>query len=223
MIWWIDTHYALHPHDYFVTTNYLFILERGKGWEKKRERNINVWLPLVCPLLGTWHATQAYALNGNPTLWFTGWQGTQSTEPHQPQPISTSLYTRGDFQTLEFTYKNSVFILTCLNFSHLQSTLHLMQYTYWDIFCTAQNSFWTCWFWCLLVFVLFFVSTPPHQQSILKTFFHQRNKQKIHSGWDKVSSEGSAMGSCHFGAKLLNIQGRCACKSPIMKQESALK
>ena len=28
-----------------------------------------------------------------------------------------------------------------LNFSHLQSTLHLMQYTYWDAFSTALNSF----------------------------------------------------------------------------------
>ena len=27
-------------------------LERGEGKEKKRERNINVRLPLVCPLLG---------------------------------------------------------------------------------------------------------------------------------------------------------------------------
>ena len=41
---------------------YLF-LER----EKDRERNINVWLPLVCPLLGTWPATQACALTGNGT------------------------------------------------------------------------------------------------------------------------------------------------------------
>ena len=30
--------------------------------------------------------------------------------------------------------KNCVFILTCLNFSHLQSALHLMQYTYQDAF-----------------------------------------------------------------------------------------
>ena len=37
--------------------------------------------------------------------------------------------------------KNCVFILTCLNFSHLQSALHLMQYIYQDIFSTAQNSF----------------------------------------------------------------------------------
>ena len=27
---------------------------RGEGREKERERNINVWLPLVRPLLGTW-------------------------------------------------------------------------------------------------------------------------------------------------------------------------
>ena len=35
--------------------------------EKERERNINVWLPLTCPLLGTWPAAQACALTGNRT------------------------------------------------------------------------------------------------------------------------------------------------------------
>ena len=40
-----------------------------------------------------------------------------------------------------FFYKNCVFILICSNFSHLQSALHLMQYTHRDIFSTAQNSF----------------------------------------------------------------------------------
>ena len=44
---------------------YLF-LERGEGREKERERNINVWLPLACPVLGTWPATHACALTGNP-------------------------------------------------------------------------------------------------------------------------------------------------------------
>ena len=39
----------------------------GRKGEKKRERNINVWLPLACPLLGTWPATQACALAGNRT------------------------------------------------------------------------------------------------------------------------------------------------------------
>ena len=45
---------------------HLFIL-RGEEREKDRERNINVWLPLVHPLLGTWPTTQAHALTGNRT------------------------------------------------------------------------------------------------------------------------------------------------------------
>ena len=40
---------------------YLF-LERGDRREKE-ERNINVWLPLTHPLLGTWPSTQACALD----------------------------------------------------------------------------------------------------------------------------------------------------------------
>ena len=39
----------------------LFLERKGKG----RERNITVWLPLTCPLLGTWPATQACVLTGN--------------------------------------------------------------------------------------------------------------------------------------------------------------
>ena len=38
----------------------------GEG-RKKEERNINVWLPFVRPLLGTCLATQACALIGNGT------------------------------------------------------------------------------------------------------------------------------------------------------------
>ena len=34
---------------------------------RKRERNINVWLPLMRPLLGTWHTPQSCALTGNRT------------------------------------------------------------------------------------------------------------------------------------------------------------
>ena len=50
---------------YFLKRFYLFIfiLERGREGERERERNINVWLPLACPLLGTWPATQACALD----------------------------------------------------------------------------------------------------------------------------------------------------------------
>ena len=50
--------------------DYLFSsLERGEGREKERERNINVWLPLAYPPLGTWPTTQAGAGNqaGNQT------------------------------------------------------------------------------------------------------------------------------------------------------------
>ena len=49
---------------FFKDFIYLY-LERGR--EEERERNINVWFPLVHPLLGTWPATQACALTGNPT------------------------------------------------------------------------------------------------------------------------------------------------------------
>ena len=43
------------------------LLEREKGREKERERNIDVWLPLTGLQLGTQPATQACALTGNQT------------------------------------------------------------------------------------------------------------------------------------------------------------
>ena len=49
---WIEQIYFFPK--YFI---YYFFLERGVGNEKKRERNINVWLPLLRPLLGTWPTT----------------------------------------------------------------------------------------------------------------------------------------------------------------------
>ena len=62
----IHTRPSTLPHHHLLLLNfffrfYLFILERGEGKEKKRERNINVWLPL------TWPTTQACVLTGNPT------------------------------------------------------------------------------------------------------------------------------------------------------------
>ena len=64
---------------------YLF-LERGESREEEREKIINVWLSLACPLLGTWPATQACALTGNQTgnLLVLRPVSPQSTEPHQP-------------------------------------------------------------------------------------------------------------------------------------------
>ena len=42
--------------------------------EKEREKNINVWLPLVCPQLGTWPAISYVPQLGIElaTLWFAG-------------------------------------------------------------------------------------------------------------------------------------------------------
>ena len=54
-------------HDnFFLKRFYLFIF-RERGREGDRQGNINVWLPLVHLLLGTWPTTQACALIGNGT------------------------------------------------------------------------------------------------------------------------------------------------------------
>ena len=52
---------------------YLF-LDRGEGMEKERERNINVWLPVMYPLLGTWLQPRYVPWLGiePATLWFAG-------------------------------------------------------------------------------------------------------------------------------------------------------
>ena len=50
----------------FLDFIYLF-LERGEGRVKEKMENINVWLPLACPQLGTLPTTQACALTGNQT------------------------------------------------------------------------------------------------------------------------------------------------------------
>ena len=53
---------------FFFFKDFIYsFLERGEGKDKERERNINVWLPLTCPPLGTWPVTQACALTGKGT------------------------------------------------------------------------------------------------------------------------------------------------------------
>ena len=56
----------INKYNLFNFLKILFIF-REEGREKEREGNINVWLPLLCPLLGTWPTTQACALTGNRT------------------------------------------------------------------------------------------------------------------------------------------------------------
>ena len=58
---------VIFPKVYSFFKRFYLFLDRGEGREKERERNINVWLPLVHPQLGTWPKTQAYALTGNRT------------------------------------------------------------------------------------------------------------------------------------------------------------
>ena len=53
-----------------------------------------------------------------------------------------NLYLLGETpKTWNLFIKNCVFILTYLNFSHLQTTLHLMKYTYLDFFPLLKTVF----------------------------------------------------------------------------------
>ena len=69
--------------EYFLRF-YLFIF-RERGRKGERERNINVWLPLKHPLLGTWPATWASALTGN-QIRDPSQASIQSTKPYQTGP-----------------------------------------------------------------------------------------------------------------------------------------
>ena len=102
----------------------------------------------------------------------------------------------------EFIYKNCVFILTF----KLQSpskyspvdAIHL-----WDFFPLRKTSFWTCWFWCLLV-VLPFLFHLFHIGKMFpfEDFFHPRKQKKSRLGQDRVNRERGARGSCCFGSKI---------------------
>ena len=126
---------------------------------------------------------------------------------------------RGDPKTPEFIYKKCVFTLRCLNFSHRQSTLHLMQSTYWDVFSTDQNSFWTHQFWWLLVLLSLFVLPLPQQQNIflLGLIFHPGKKKIVTQGKKRWIGRVGQGGYDVFALKLLNTSrcGRCGCKPPI--------
>ena len=80
--------YFCNGYLFFLKVLFILLLERREGRERERERNIYVrnidWLPLTCPQLGTWPATQARALSGNWTGDVLVLTGVQSTDPHQP-------------------------------------------------------------------------------------------------------------------------------------------
>ena len=74
----------------FKVFNYL---ERGEGREKERGRNINVWLPLTYPQLGTWPTTQACTLTGNRTHDLLVYRTMPSPLSHTSQGCSTAFAT----------------------------------------------------------------------------------------------------------------------------------
>ena len=130
-------------------------------------------------------------------------------------------YEGGPPKNQDLFTENCVSVLTCLNFSHLQSPLHLMQCTYWDVFSTAQNSVWTHQFWCLLVLLQSFVLPLLHRQNVSIWGLFSSGETKIDS-WGKIRWLGRMGHGGHavFGQKLPNTQrgvGRCTYRSPIMK------
>ena len=56
---WVFNIVSSYGYSFFKDFIYLFFRQRG------RERNINVWLPLAHPLLGTWLTTKTCTLIGN--------------------------------------------------------------------------------------------------------------------------------------------------------------
>ena len=121
---------------------------------------------------------------------------------------------RGDPPQWNLVIKNCVFIFTCLNFSHLQSTLHLSQYTNGDCLSTSQNSFWTHHFCCLLVLLPFFYFNSSYPQNV-SLWVH-----KVARGGIRWIGRVGLGGHAVFGKKLLNTEcgvGRRDHKSPIMK------
>ena len=88
-------------------------------------------------------------------------------------------------------------------------------------FYTAQNSFWTARYWCLLV-LLFSVSPLPQWQNIsLEDVYHLGKQKKIVTqGEIRWIGRMGHRGHAGFSEKLLNTHrgvGRYACKSSIMK------
>ena len=71
-----STHLSPYSRSFFLFLRFYLFLERGEG----RERNINVWLPLTYPLLGTWPTTRHVPWLGINRWHFGSQASTQSTE-----------------------------------------------------------------------------------------------------------------------------------------------
>ena len=143
--------------------------------------------------------------------------------------IYICIYKGGHKKTLEFIYKklcaySYMFKLQSPSMYSPFDATHL-----WDVFSTAQNSFWTHQFWCLLVLLTFFVSPLPLGKTFpFKDFFHLgKHKKDKKVTWVKIQWIGRVGhgGRAIFGQKLLNTQhgvGRWARKSPLQNWENTL-
>ena len=109
----------------------------------------------------------------------------------------------------EFIYKNCVFILTCLNFSHLQIL---------SIWCSAP---------VLKRFLNLLILMPFSASAIF--LFHLSTSAKCfplrtYFNWEWIGRVGHE-GSCYFWSKTAEHSawcGRCAHKSPIVKWANTL-
>ena len=98
--------------------------------EKEREKNINVWLSLAHPLLGTWPTTQASALTGNQTS--DPLVGRLALNPLSHTSQDTRFFLIGNnFPSKFLSYNSSVFwnFMICLNENLFSSIVLSTQWT----------------------------------------------------------------------------------------------
>ena len=139
----------------------------GTDWDRKPSRVLGMFQVLIRGVTQVYPCVKFY--------WIVYWQFVYLTV-HAVQG--------GTQKTLEFI-KNCGLILTCLNFRHLQSTLspfdaiHLLR-----LFYPLLKSFWTRWFWCLLVLLLFFLFHLFHSGKTcpFENLFHRGNKKRNSPG-----------------------------------------
>ena len=135
--WWLPV-----LHTYFVIYIFLslkdfihLLLERGEGKEKERERNINVCLPLICPLLGTLPKTQACALTGN-----------GASDPLVCRPTLNPLsYTSQGCYISYFMTNQSQILSTNINISTFLSLKHLFSLCPGSMPPTCKKGILTLW------------------------------------------------------------------------------